>query len=216
MKSLVIKEVKPKIFLLQFKNHYDMAMHFLRYQEFYESSSSRFYNKSFKILDFMRWYSNKYGKGVFTYPADWAGFNIPGEIISQVWELGIPDINEYDYRMLEVLHACQQKTPGKVYLIGACPDDEEQKKLIVKHEVAHGLFYTQSEYKKEMTALVKDLEPAFRDAMESHLKEVGYTPKVYIDECQAYLSTGMDGIFKLSLSGEDKPFIETFNKYYGE
>jgi hypothetical protein len=216
MKSLVIKEVKPKIFLLQFKNHYDMSMHFLRYQEFYESSSSKFYGKSFKLLDFMKWYSEKYGNGLFTYPIDWAGFNIPGEIISEVWDLGIPDCNKYDYCMLEVLHACQKKSPGKVYLIGACPDNEEEKAAIVKHEIAHGFFYTRPEYKKEMMTLVKNLEPDFRQSMEISLKKMGYASRVYIDECQAYLSTGITPSFDITLNGEDQVFIETFNKYYNE
>jgi hypothetical protein len=118
--------------------------------------------------------------------------------------------------MLEVLHACQKKSPGKVYLIGACPDNEEEKAAIVKHEIAHGFFYTRPEYKKEMMTLVKNLEPDFRQSMEISLKKMGYASRVYIDECQAYLSTGITPSFDITLNGEDQVFIETFNKYYNE
>ena len=37
-----ITEVKPRIFLFEFKNHYDMCMYFMRYQEYYESASPKF------------------------------------------------------------------------------------------------------------------------------------------------------------------------------
>ena len=36
-KPYTVKEIKPRIFLLSFKDHYDLCMHFVRYQEFYES-----------------------------------------------------------------------------------------------------------------------------------------------------------------------------------
>ena len=37
-RSFKIKEVRPYVFLFEFTDQYDMSMHFLRYQEFYESS----------------------------------------------------------------------------------------------------------------------------------------------------------------------------------
>jgi hypothetical protein len=55
-------------------------MTFLRYQEFYESPSKKFRGKSYKLLDFMKWYASE-NDGIFTYPRDWAGFNFPGSII---------------------------------------------------------------------------------------------------------------------------------------
>ena len=93
-KAFKIKEIKPNIFLFEFKHNYDMCMHFLRYQEYYESSSPKYRGKAFEIFDFMRWYSLKYGKGAFTYVDDWDGFNIPSHIIWSLWNLNlIPDKN---------------------------------------------------------------------------------------------------------------------------
>lgn len=205
-----ITEVKPNIFLVDFKNYYDMAMHFLRYQEFYESPSPKFKGKSFTIINFMEWYSKDKGGGMFTYPRDWGGFNIPGNIITKVWEKGIGDTNKYDTTMFKVASKCKQKSSdGNFYLIGAIG-----KNAALKHEIAHGFFYTIPEYKKEMTKLVKELKPAFRKSMEKTLKELGYCKSVYIDECQAYLSTGLSDTFKVKLNGQDKPFISLYKKYY--
>jgi hypothetical protein len=65
-----------------------------------------------------------------------------------------------------------------------------------------------------MTRLVKALDPGFRREMTETLKGMGYTPKVYIDECQAYLSTGLSEQFKMPVKGETKPFVSLYNKYY--
>jgi len=203
-------EVKPRIFFLNFKKQYDCNMMFLRYQEYYESSNPKFRGKPFKILEFIEWYTGSFGKGVFSYMRDWAGFNIPGHIIYDVWDNGIPDENDYDNIMDYVREKCEEKYPdGQFYIIGAVG-----KNGALRHEIAHGFFYTQPEYKKQMTKLVKALKPAFRVKMYRTLKKIGYTPKVYIDECQAYLSTGLMGVFPFELKDEAKPFIKLYREYY--
>lgn len=218
MKDFTLTEVKPRIFFLDFKDSYKLSMHFLRYQEFYESPSSRFRGKSFEILNFMEWYSKTYGKGVFTYPIDWAGFNIPGDIILKVDECGIDDFNQYDEVMSDVYSRCAKKLDknyvegcwgGKFYIIGAIGKD-----FAMKHEIAHGFFYTEPAYKKEMTKLVKALKPSFRNKLYKVLEEIGYTPKVYVDECQAYLSTGLPDDFGITLKGEQEPFVKLYNEYF--
>ena len=185
-KPFKVKEVKPGIFLIEFTNEYDMCMYFLRYQEYYESSSPKFRGKAFELLDFMRWYSFKYGKGAFTYPIDWAGFNFPGDTIEKVWKLGIVDRNLYDYEMREISRQCHAKR-DKFYVIGV-----KKGNGALSHEIAHGFFYLHPDYKKEMTALVRALPVSLRKAFNTYLKEVGYTPKVYIDEIQANMATAED------------------------
>lgn len=210
MKKYKLTEVKPRIFFLDFKDSYDLAMHFIRYQEFYESPSNQFRGKKFKLLDFMDWYSKEYGSGVFTYPRDWAGFNIPDHIILDVNLQGIDDKNSYDEEMLSVHKKCAAKYPNEsFYIIGAVG-----RKFAMRHEIAHGFFYTQPEYKNKMTKLVKDLKPAFRKSVFKTLKEIGYTPKVFIDECQAYLATGFTDNFGVKLKNEHKPFIELYEEFY--
>ena len=97
---LSLKQVLPKIFLLTFDNHYDLCMHFLRYQEFYESPKYR--QQPFNLLELIRWYSNTYGDGDFTYTNDWAGFNIPSWVLNDFKEKTITDLNQYDRFMLAI------------------------------------------------------------------------------------------------------------------
>jgi hypothetical protein len=207
-----VSEIRPRIFFLQFKRNYDLCMQFLRYQEFYESPSSKFRGHQFELLDYMEWYAFQKGAGCFTYPRDWAGFNIPGDTIKKVWDLGISDRNLYDYEMQMLYRKFLEQYPdNKFYIIGAC-----NTKVTMRHELAHGLFYTQPEYKKATTNLVKGLKKPFFKSMCSSLKEMGYTPKVYIDECQAYLSTGMVDSFKVKTKKEREPFIAAFNDYFNK
>lgn len=209
MTNYILREVKPKIFLLDFRNSYDLAMHFVRYQEFYESANPLFRDNTWTWVEFMKWYSKKHGKGAFTYAIDWQGFNIPGDTIEKVWAMGIPDVNEYDKRMFEIAMQCRDQAKGDFYLIGATG-----RTSVLKHEIAHGFFYTVPEYKAEMTQLNKDLDPVFRKKVNATLKTMGYTPKVFVDECQAYLATGVSEQFTMPIKTEDKAFISTYNRYY--
>jgi hypothetical protein len=218
-----LKQVKPGIFLLEFTDEYDMCMFFLRYQEYYESSSAKFRNKTWKIFDFMRWYSKAFGRGAFTYPVDWAGFNIPDYVIRNVRKLGIPDPNDYDKAMWSVYQDCKKKSKrGKFYIIGVVKGNGA-----LEHEIAHGLFYLNLDYRKASTKLVKEMDPALRAEMEAYLHNVGYTPQVYIDETQANMATTDDfehyserqrfepDVAKKLVEAQ-KPFIELFKKFTNE
>jgi hypothetical protein len=213
-KAFQIKEVKNRIFLFQFNNHYDMCMHFLRYQEYYESASPKYRGKNFEILDFMKWYSLKYGKGSFTYPNDWNGFNIPGDVISKVWEAGISDRNIYDYEMKMAWQQCKEKAGDQpFYIIGVVRGNSA-----LGHEIAHGMFYLHPGYKKESSKLVKKLDPHIRKSLNKTLKKLGYTPKVYVDETQAYMSTGLTEAFGEvdQWKEERKEFQKLFKKFSRE
>jgi hypothetical protein len=215
-------EVKPRIFCLEFNDDYDMCMTFLRYQEYYESPSPQFRGKSFKILDFMRWYSLKFGHGAFTYPIDWSGFNFPSHVITNVQALGIPDPNDYDKQMFEVWQSCRKKVKDKFYIIGVT-----KKSRALNHEIAHGFYYINTKYKKEMDKLLKKMDPDLRKVMNAYLHKVGYTPRVYADETQANMATAEDFAnyserqhfspdVAAKLAEAQQPFIEVFNRYCNE
>lgn len=219
-----LKEVKPRIFLMTFKDHYDLCMTFLRYQEFYESPNPKFRGKHFTIVDFMEWYSKKQSQGCFEYPKHWAGFNIPSYVIEKIHGIGRKffvdmnqpkDYNKYDEIMFNVFNKCYEtldhrveENPHKFYLIGAMEGNTDT----INHEVAHGFFYTTPAYKKEMLSLVKNLKPSFRNKLYKSLEKIGYTKQVFADEAQAFLSTGWREFFP-TLKGEDKEFIDVFQKY---
>ena len=208
-----IKEVKENIFLFEFENHYDMCMTFLRYQEFYESPNPKFRGKSFKILDFMKWYSEAFGNGAFTYPRDWDGFNIPGDIVEYA-ALLIPDddYNDYDDAIKVAAAKCEKNSStGYFYIIGALSGNDSAK----EHEIAHALFYLYPEYKQQMTKLVKALPSLLREEISAKFKRLGYTTKVYIDETQAYMATGLNHLIEDpdEYINERKSFEDFFKEF---
>ena len=213
-KHFKIEQVYPKIFLFKFKDDYQMAMHFLRYQEFYESPNPKFRNHAFKLLDFMEWYVKKDHQRVFSYPNDWAGYNFPGNNIKRVISAGIPDPNHYDAAMQEAYQQCIELAQSEdFYIIGSAAGD----KFTLRHEIAHGLYYLDRTYKKEMNNLIKEIPNSAIKQMNEVLKKMGYTSAVFKDEIQAYLSTGFednDDIFHSDIAQYADKFVDAFKKYY--
>jgi hypothetical protein len=203
-----LSEVRPNIFFLNFDDHYQLAMHFVRYQEFYESPNSIFRGQSFTLIDFMEWYSEAYGDGIFTYPQDWEGFNIPSNIIPDVQRARIKDFNKYDEEMIRAWTECRNRCKGDFYIIGAVGESS-----VLDHEIAHGLYYTNVQYNLKAHKLYEELPQDIQDKMCEVLISLGYASKVLEDETQAYLATGIDENLFPFINGEEKPFIELYSEY---
>lgn len=205
-----LQEVKPQIFCAVFDDPYQLAMTFWRYQEFYESSDPRIKGQSFSLIDHMEKYADE--KGAFTYADDWGGFNIPGYIIHDVVKKGIPDFNKYDCNMLAIESMIRARgCEGDFYLIGV-PDSDEEGYL--EHELAHGLFYVNDKYRREMTRLVNKLPQKKKEAVFEALRAESYCEDVLVDETQAYCATGvLDGWKEIKLGKEVKAFEAAFKKY---
>lgn len=210
MSHYTFQEIRPNIFLVMFDRQYDLNMHFLRFQEFYCSTSERFHKKSFKILEFMEWYAKEYGRGVFSYTTDWVGFNIDGEMIRKVVAAGIPDINHYDRTMLEIESRCNDLAKSKYCIIGTFKS--RTAKSTIRHEVAHAYYYLIPEYKAQMDKLTNDLDPKFRQDLFENFRSLGYRENAYCDETQAYLSTGMPHYFPLP-EGREKAFAKLYKEW---
>ena len=220
--KIKIKTVRPNIELFTCDDSYDLAMHFLRVQEYYESPNPKFKSNIFSIIDYMEWYSKEFSKDKsFTYAADWSGFNVPSHVLKAVYETEahkIPDINKYDRIMYSICNHLFHKYGTKdFYLIGAQSDDEET----IKHEIAHGFWFTNPKYRIDMENLVSDLDPYAKHAMIEWLLDNNYCQDVLNDETQAYLATGLTDSMKKEFKKEGvdikvvrKPFIKLFDKYY--
>jgi hypothetical protein len=188
-----IYHITGKVYLFLFEEMYDLCMHFLRYQEFYESPE--FSDKSFTILEFMEWYSKAFGGGAFTYSKDWAGFNIPSNVIWQVHTKGITDRNKYDAAMLGAYNKISANTHlvengakhDDFYILGAYKNDIN----VLGHELAHGLYATDVKYYTEVMSLYKALPANIVNSIFDYLIKIGYNKKVLVDELQAYMATGM-------------------------
>lgn len=213
-----VVEVVPKIFCVTIDDNYDRAMLFCRYQEFYESPYKQFRGKYFTWAQYMRYYKDVWRKDTFTYPIDWSGYNIPSHIL----EGGLDTFKketEYDKIMNDIYYFCEnyplrfEKPRTDWYLIGASGKDIRT----MKHEIAHGLYYTNKEYKSNMDDLLNNLTSKLKGKIFSKLIKMGYVndKKILNDEAQAFLSTGLyNGLDTLEIKKIEKSFIKVFQKYY--
>lgn len=213
-----VKEVKPFIYCVEVDDDYDRAMLFCRYQEFYESPYKKFRGKAFSWMEYMRFYKTAWKKRVFTYPDDWAGYNIPGNIVEKANDVFYKE-TEYDVIMNDIYFYCainaQNKNNGTRhdwYLIGASSKD----KGTINHEIAHALYFTNKEYKKVVTSLIKKIKPVHYEKLRKKLVKMGYVDdkKIIDDEIQAFMSSGLyNGLDTKELKVYQKEFVANFKKY---
>ncbi len=235
MLDIRFRELIPHVYHLDFDNQYDLAMHFLRYQEYYEGV--KFYKKIFTLVDYMEWYSKtqcelKDKKNrtchMFSYAADWSGFNIPNWALDNVLP-NVPDWNKYDDFMLTVSNIIKEKEgEHPFYLIGTyaggATDADPSGETILDHEVAHALFYTCRYYRVKVYRLLRKWDSPTAnldghkgeelDSARDVLKSMGYHETTVEDEIHAYCATGLCKELEGVISKQEmKPFQKLFKEY---
>lgn len=182
--SLSLYQVAKNVFAVKTKDDYLLAMLFMRYQEYYESTNSSFRNNHFLVEDYIEWYTKSFKKTEkFTYAEDWSGFNVPSKVLIECYG-GIRDLNQYDVIMGSIIRTIRKKTNKDFYLIGT-----ETNNFALTHELAHGFFYTNKKYRKKALKIVREIRPETYEKITKALSDKGYTENVFDDEIQAYLAT---------------------------
>lgn len=203
-----ITEVKPNVFAVIIENNYDRAMMFCRVQEFYESPNPNFCGKHFSIWDYMKWYSEEYGRG-FSYGTDWSGFNIPFDVLHNCYDNIDKFETPYDAIMYKIYWEIRtMKGDGKAYVIGAANTEGDT----FKHEICHGLYSTNKNYKSFVNEITDTIPLKEYTTFRNNLIQMGYTDKVIADEIQAYLTFGHD--YQKFNNGVDKKLCKNLNKEY--
>lgn len=184
-------QINEKVYALEIPSGFDLAMTFLRFQEYYESGSTKFRGKDFDIWDYIKWYSTERpgATGQFSYVIDWAGFNLPIKTIEECMDRQTSTPTPYDEFMDEILHKIYNKFGASAedsYLIGV----PSVSSNYFEHELSHALWYTNPEYKAEMEGLVKGTDSELVEEAYAKLQKMGYAKKVLKDEFVAYMSTG--------------------------
>jgi hypothetical protein len=141
------KTLPHRIHLLVFDKQRDLASTFLRFQEHYESPE--FAGKIFSLDEYKQWYVEQSSRssedGVFTYYEDWSGFNIPSRILRPFYEGRFDPLSESEQRILDIF----KDEKGIFYIIGLSKDNKKFQ-ISLEHEVAHGLFFIDSEYREKV------------------------------------------------------------------
>lgn len=165
------------VFHIQFPNtpgllgDVDMAFHFLRFQEHYESPG--FKGTVFTWADYVAWY--KKVRGRFSYPWDWGGYNFPGAILTPFRQGAFDPLTRRERALLAALQAVGPQD----YVIGTYEGDDEG----LAHELAHAFWYLDPGYQEEVRAILAGGDYQVQEAALAAGE--GYDPQVFLDEIQA-------------------------------
>lgn len=173
-------KIDDRIYLLIFKNQYEITSTLLRFQEYYESPFFR--GKIFSLKEFKEWYikNSPNGKksGRFTYYTDWNGFNIPSYILKPFYKGKFNPLSQKEKRLLDLF----ENNKSRYYIVGIHKNMKNVEDIL-KHETAHGLFYTNQKYKKDVLAILKEFDI---EKIKEELRYKGYCEEVLNDEVHAY------------------------------
>lgn len=215
-----IKKYTSSIFHFEFVRKCDLFLSMMRLQEWYECKHKNIKGKKFTLEDLIEAYCELDKDGEFNYFSDWAAFNFPDTAVRGFLKLMGDNLNEWEKKIIKdikkTLDEADDKPIAKTYYIATYTKNNSDSERDLKHELAHGLFYSQSMYNKVMVTLLDNLKQ--NKAVYKRLKEMGYCDDVLIDEAQAYLCTGSLSELKAFefpiLTEKDvKPFRETFKQF---
>ena len=170
-------EIYNKIYHVELGSAKELALTFLRFQEYHESP--KFKDRIFSLKKFKKWYSDKNGQ--FSYHSDYSGFNIPSWVLTLFFNGNFNPLSNREKKFLSIFKKHRNQ---KFYIIGTLKNESKET---LKHELAHALFYTNSNYRKEVLAIIKTKNLA---PIKNFLKKSDYHPSVYLDECHAYILDG--------------------------
>jgi len=154
----------------------DLAFHFLRFQEHYESPG--FKGRVFSWAQYVAWYRQV--RGYFSYPWDWAGYNFPGRMLEPFRSGAFDPLTRRERALLDAL---AQVRPGD-YVIGTLDQDAGA----LQHELAHACFELDPLYRERVLAALAGGD--YSRQAESLAEGEGYDPQVHLDEIQAHAVEG--------------------------
>lgn len=198
---------RGNIYLIESQNRQILAETFMRFQEYYESPE--FKGKVFSVEDFAHWYARKFG--AFTYSRDWYGFNIPGTVLAPFRNGDFAPLTSSEQRLINF---CKNARIDS-YIIGATPSAEYFKET-VQHEFVHGAFYTNLEYRREVTDCVNRFNVK---SVYKGLLKMGYCKDVATDETNAYVLVEPESLNEFVHQKETanlrRKLIAIFKRYFG-
>lgn len=178
--------INNNIHLLSFQNHEDLVYTFLRFQEHYESPHFRW--KVFSLDEYIQRYikNSTWGQETwkFTYCEDRTWFSIPSPALSAFYKWSF---NPLSIRERRLLSKFAKKKDDNLFIIGISSNTYDVDNTL-KHEVVHGLFYSDPQYKKEVLGVLAwfNFEEVEKELCGIWL----YHKDVFLDEINAYIVDG--------------------------
>lgn len=164
----------------------ELAITFMRFQEFYESPNPEFKNKIFTVGQLKSWYSTHYGAD--TYHKDWIGFNFPSKVLIPFKQGLFDPLTELESELLNLL----RYRHDNFYIIGA------QDQAVLRHELSHALYGYSIKYRTAINSYITRHKNKFK-AITKYILDKGYSKEVINDEIQAYVTDSDDIFIKSNL-----------------
>lgn len=179
----------------------ELGLTFMRFQEYYESANPLFKGKIFTQGQLKQWYSETYGAN--NYHSTWVGFNFPSHVL-EPFKNGLFDpLTIEETRLLELF----KYRSDKFYIIGA------QNNSVLRHELAHALYASNSSYRNEIDQLIKQNQKKLNKTIKYILSK-GYCKEVVNDEIQAYITDNDDAdIINMTCPKIIAGINQIYNKY---
>jgi len=172
----------PGVIHISYPSQAKLARAFMRVQEFYESPLG-FRGKHFTHREFEEAYMASRNADEFTYYQDWAGFNVPGNVVDKFAKKF-----KLDHLENALIKAIQLNRPkrGRYYVIGTVAQNAGD---VLDHELSHAFWYLHIPYRRAMQRLADKLPKSYIKKMRRFLLEIGYHENVLEDEIVAYTAT---------------------------
>lgn len=202
---IIAEEYLPNLHVLKFDNRLSLGYGFCRLSEHFESP--KFKNKIFTIKEFQEYYKKWRDQTNFSYCYDVDGFNIPDYVFDSFFNHKFDPLSQSEKNLLEIV----QNFKKPFYVIGLMRKSREFD-LILKHEVAHGLFYLNSDYKQKILQILSQIPPKVKKTLKLGFDEYQYHTDQFLDEIQAYGQDSMDFLRHFheiyDLSPKDFQFVQ--------
>jgi len=186
-----INKISPSIFHFEFVKMIDMFLAFMRLSEYYECPDNNIKGKKFTLEDLIAAYA-ELSNGEFKYMDDFSAFNIPDYAIKGFMNKMGDDLLNREKKVIKdikkTLDDDESNPAPKTYYIATYTQNNPNHIRDLRHETAHGLFYSQSMYREIMLSLIDGNKPLM-EKIYNRLRKMSYCEEVLLDEAQAYLAT---------------------------
>lgn len=174
---MIINAITNKIICLQFDDHNDLVNTFLRPTEYHESP--RWRNKIFTLGQYRRWFCREYGS--WCYAEMWSGFNVPDYALKPFINGLFDPLTPEEQKLIDLV----RYRYDKFYVIGVSDRDKDGD--VKKHEICHGLYYTDPEYKNSVEQVFNTHQDSlWLCELELALSKRGYADHVLRDEIHVH------------------------------
>lgn len=172
-----VTEVTEGLFWLKFRTPKAAAKTFLRVQERFESPVFR--GKIFTVKQVQKYFRQTFKTD---YYDAYDGFNIPATALRPFIRGKFDPLNQAEKKLADLF----RDRKGKYYIVASAHGDN----LTLKHELTHGLFYLNDEYRKAVKKILS--KTSVLKSILKCLEKDGYHPDICDDEANAYLMCNQD------------------------